>query len=199
MIQAGSALACIVLAAGSSKRFGSDKRQATLDDGRTLLEATLAGIPRLFEKHMLVLHPGDEALAKAHDASWNIIIAPDAALGMGHSLAAALRSCADCMAVLVVLADMPAVQQSTYAALIAELRAERIVLPRYQGKRGNPVGIGADFFADLQQPSGDQGARRLLQTYPDAVLWLDCEDAGVLKDVDTFADLESRGAGSRAY
>jgi molybdenum cofactor cytidylyltransferase len=151
---------CMVLAAGSSSRFGSDKRQALLPDGRTLLEATLANIPPMFTQRILVLHPGDGELAAVHAGSWETVIAASAALGMGHSLAAGLARCTSSTGVLVVLADMPAVQPSTYTELARQLCRDRIVLPRHGGKRGNPVGIGRDFFTDLGRPQGDQGARQ---------------------------------------
>lgn len=180
---------CVVLAAGSSSRFGSDKRQALLPNGRTLLEATLASIPPLFAQRILVLHPGDEELAAAHAGSWETVIAASAALGMGHSLAAGLARCSSATGALVVLADMPAVLPSTYTELARQLCKDRIVLPRHGGKRGNPVGIGRNFFADLMSPQGDQGARHLLQAHPAAILWVDCEDPGILRDIDKPSDI----------
>lgn len=182
-------LACIVLAAGSSRRFGSDKRRARLADGRTLLDSTLQSIPPGFQRQLLVLAAGDDDLAPAPPSHWEVVRATAAAQGMGHSLAAGLSLCTDCDAALVVLADMPAVHSETYAALTAALRRDRMVVPRHAGRRGNPVGIGADFFAGLLQAQGDSGARQLLQTHPELVTWVDCPDPGVLLDIDTPADL----------
>lgn len=190
MTIAASGVSCIVLAAGSSRRFGADKREALLRDGRSLLEATLNSIPPLFEQRILVLHPGDEALVATHAATWQTIIASTAVHGMGHSLAAGLAAATGDTGVLVVLADMPAVSTTTYAALVRLLRRDRLVLPRHDGKRGNPVGIGRDFFAELGMPEGDHGARRLLDAHANAIHWLDCDDAGILKDIDKPADLD---------
>lgn len=185
-------LACIVLAAGSSTRFGSDKRQARLPDGRSVLAATLQAIPPCFERQLLVLKPEDAALADALPAQWQVVTAAQARLGMGHSLAAGLAACRDCSAVLVVLADMPHVHSATYAKLAAALQRTTLVLPRYQGRRGNPVGIGADFFDSLLQPQGDSGARQLLQVHGEAIVWMDCDDPGILQDIDTPADLQEK-------
>lgn len=190
MTAPASGVSCIVLAAGNSSRFGTDKRAARLNDGRPLLDATLASIPLLFEQRILVLHPGDEALAAAHASNWHTLIVPTAAQGMGHSLAAGLAAAAGDTGVLIVLADMPAVRASTYAGLANLLHRDRLVLPRHMGQRGNPVGIGRDFFAELAMPEGDHGARRLLQTHADAIHWFDCDDSGILKDVDKPEDLD---------
>lgn len=190
MKRLAGAPACIVLAAGSSSRFGADKRQAPMPDGRSLLETTLAGIPPVFSHYLLVLHPGDEDLARRHAPVWQSVIADEAALGMGHSLAAGLAACPPCPGAVIVLGDMPRVKPATHAAIAAALQHTRIVLPRYRGQRGNPTGIGADFFSELLTPAADQGARRLLQSCPAALFWVDCDDPGILADVDTRADLE---------
>lgn len=180
---------CIVLAAGSSRRFGSDKRLARLPDGRSLLDATLAAIPPVFVQRLLVLRPGDEALAVPHANDWQCLFAAAAASGMGHSLAAGLAACTAGIGALVVLADMPAVRPDTCNALALMLRPDGITVPRYLGRRGNPVGIGRNYFGDLAEASGDQGARRLLQDSPAAVRWFDCDDPGILVDIDEPAAL----------
>lgn len=180
--------ACLVLAAGSGRRFGTDKRLARLEDGRRLLDATLASIPEELTRY-IVLQAGDRELAGSLPANWTPVFAADAHKGMGHSLAAGIKALPDCSAVLVALGDMPAVARRTYEAIIAALREDRLVVPRHEGRRGNPVGIGSNFFPRLLDPRGDLGARALLDRCPEHLYWLDVQDAGILRDVDTPEDL----------
>ena len=176
--------ACIVLAAGSALRFGSDKRLATLADGRGLLASTLASVPDLFACRILVLKAGEEELAAALAPDWLPVYTTEAARGMGYSLRAGLSALpAACEAALVALGDMPRVQPGTWQALAAALHPQQLVVPRFAGKRGNPVGIGRDFFPDLLKPTGDRGARDLIRERPEAVYWLDCMDPGILVDM----------------
>ena len=57
---------CIVLAAGSSRRFGSDKRQFLLPSGTTLLDQTLATVRDVFDRRVLVLRTDDDELAERY-------------------------------------------------------------------------------------------------------------------------------------
>jgi len=185
-----NSLACIVLAAGKSRRFGADKRQARNSQGQTLLGLALENIPSGFRQHILVLHPGDEAVASAYAANWQIVYAEQAEQGMGNSLAAAIPHVADCTAVLIALADMPLVLPETFTLLAEAARPDRIVVPFFEQQRGNPVVIGRDFLPTLAALKGDSGARQLMQQHPELVVRLEVNDPGVLRDIDTAAELQ---------
>jgi molybdenum cofactor cytidylyltransferase len=182
-------IGCVVLAAGFARRFGADKRQALLPDGTTLLTRTLQNAAPAFTERLLILHEGDAALLQQHAALWPAIIAKDAMLGLGHSLAAALPHLPDWDGMVVVLGDMPWVKTATYRQVKASLSASALVVPHYQGQRGNPVGIGRDFFHELATPRGDQGARALFIHHADAILRCAVDDPGILRDVDMPADV----------
>lgn len=190
MTRVPAGIGCIVLAAGTGSRFGSDKRQARFGTG-TLLDTTLRNIAPLFAQRILVLRAGDKALAARYAADWQIVFAADAEKGMGHSLAAAMALTGDWTAAVVALADMPFVQGSTFEALSASLAADNLVVPYYRGERGNPVGIGKRYFPELARLQGDQGARHLLRQHAAAVVRIDVEDAGILRDIDTPAALQA--------
>ena len=175
---------CIVLAAGSSRRFGSDKRQFLLPSGTTLLDQTLATVRDVFDRRVLVLRTDDDELAARYRADWQIVLAPDAALGMGHSLAAALPAVQDWPGAVIALADMAWVQAKSFRAVQAALEPGALVVPFYCGERGNPVGIGRDYFGRLANPQGDSGARQLFGEYSGRVIRLELDDPGILRDLD---------------
>ena len=192
------AIGIIVLAAGFSKRFTDDKRQALMPDGETLLDNTLKQIPATFRQRILILHPGDEDFAQAYQANWRICIARDAASGMGHSLASAIPLAKNWDAALIALGDMPYVQSTTYSGLQKALLDHPIVRPSYLGKAGNPVGFQSAYFSELAALAGDQGARKLLGKYANDVYLMDSEASGLLKDVDIKADLPGIEAGKNS-
>jgi len=91
---------------------------------------------------------------------------------------------------VIALADMPYIDSKTTAAIASKLsEGASIVVPTYQGKRGHPVGFSAKFRAELESLHGDEGARSILKRYPEEIIFLECDDSGILADIDTPADL----------
>lgn len=180
----------IILAAGYSRRFNSDKRRARLQSGETLLDATLNKIPESFKQRVLVLHPGDEEFGLRYQSNWTLCIAEQANKGMGHSLVAAMPYAQNWDAAVIGLADMPYVQRNTYRAIQKALVKHPIVRPRCHGRMGNPVGFKSAFFKELSELDGDQGARNLLVSHEEKLHLMDCNDWGVIQDIDTSEALK---------
>ncbi|MCL4799694.1 MAG: nucleotidyltransferase family protein, partial [Burkholderiales bacterium] len=62
-----------------------------------------------------------------------------------------------------------------------------------RGERGHPVGFAARYGAELAALAGDAGAREILRRDRGLVELIEVDDPGVLRDVDTRADLEGEG------
>ncbi|AYC34371.1 nucleotidyltransferase family protein [Pseudomonas cavernae] len=181
----------LLLAAGCGSRFGSDKRRATLPDGRSLLAASLANARRAFSEVHVLLRPEDDPAALGLPADCPLIRCADAELGLGHSLAAGVRALAGrrSRALAILLGDMPWVAESSLLRLAQAADAERIVFPLYRGERGHPVLFGRRYWPALLRLTGDQGARAVMLAHEEAWLGIEVDDPGVLRDVDTPADL----------
>ncbi len=194
-------VAALILAAGSSRRFGSDKRQARLPSGQTMLEAVIRVHLQVVDTVRVVTREHDafaEAVCRATGAQ--PVVCPHAALGMGHSLAAGLEWAThqpNVQAVLVSMADMPAVLPDTLRALLARFHASgTLVAPRYvgpsapgrvPGRWGNPRLLPRAHWSGLLTLTGDQGAGAVLDWSHAEVV--DVSDPGILCDADTPQDL----------
>ena len=69
-------------------------------------------------------------------------------------------------------------------AAFAPKEGRGIVVPVAQGKRGNPVLWGRDYFAAMADVAGDTGAKHLLGTHAEAIVEITA-DATVHADIDT--------------
>jgi molybdenum cofactor cytidylyltransferase len=186
----------ILLAAGYSKRFGSNKLLQALPPGspEAGVPIALASARRLLEVRpdaIAVVRPRAQKLAGLlRDAGCNTVVCRNAAEGMGTSLAAGVRAAADAEGWVVALADMPFIRADTIRAIVRALEGgAAIAAPSYQGQRGHPVGFGRDAFEELAALSGDQGARELLARHAAKCMLCETDDPGVLRDIDRPSDL----------
>ena len=185
----------LILAAGASRRFGADKRQARLPSGETLLEATLSVLCPADPLPLLVLRPGETAPAPFQDQA-RVIPSPRWDQGQGHSLAAGASAWDPAAApwLLIALGDMPYLQRETLTALehaCAEAQVAPgpmpLIAPSYQGQRGHPVAVPARLRPAALALTGDQGLKALFASEP--VKLLPSQDPGVCRDVDRPEDL----------
>ncbi|NIF27290.1 nucleotidyltransferase family protein [Pantoea sp. Tr-811] len=177
----------LVLAAGRGVRFGADKRRAILADGRSLLAHSVARAQAVFADVRVVLREGERGEDFGLPGDCRVIVSPDAALGMGHSLAAGAGSLLDsqAQAVAIMLGDMPWIELATLQRLAEAASPATIVLPRHAGQQGHPVMFGRDFWPALVALRGDAGARSVVQAHRDCCVVVEVGDSGVVRDVDT--------------
>jgi molybdenum cofactor cytidylyltransferase len=185
----------VVLAAGKGSRFKgpAHKLEQSLGDlsvlGRTLRNAVASHLPVV-----VVTTPALAGLAAQTVAARDIVVVSpaQAALGMGRSIASGIAARADAPGWLLLPGDMPMVRPATLLAVAAALEHHPVAYAQYQGRRGHPVGFAAELYSELVMLSGDEGARRIVARYP--ATGVDVDDAGVLLDLDTEADLASMRA-----
>ncbi|KRB85785.1 hypothetical protein ASE00_03165 [Sphingomonas sp. Root710] len=173
----------ILLAAGGARRMGEDKLLADLGGKPLLLHAFEAIMAAGLGQPVVAVSPGS-AVVPLIAGRAALVEVENHALGMGHSLAAAIRAAPlDWSAAIICLGDMPFVCPGTLAMLVDRATPDSIVRPRFNSRAGNPVLWGRSFFAALARSTGDTGGRALLAHHE--TQWLDCDDPGVLYDIDT--------------
>jgi molybdenum cofactor cytidylyltransferase len=182
----------ILLAAGSAKRFGSDKLLHALPHEVPIAIQAARHLSAVFQKDILaVVGPEATALPDLLRAEGcRVVVCGNAAEGMGASLACGVRAAADAGGFVVALGDMPFIRASTIAAVRDALVAGApLVAPYFRARRGHPVGIAGSFRAQLEALQGDEGARRLLDTHADKLIKVPVGDPGAIRDIDTPGDL----------
>jgi len=182
----------LVLAAGQGSRFhgSSHKLQQPLGGGSVLGNTLRHAI----ESHLPVVVVTTTLLAplvagQLATRDMVVISDADAHRGMGYSIAAGVAERAGAQGWLVLPGDMPMVRPATLRAVAAGLAQHAVVFAQYRGRRGHPVGFSAELYSELVMLAGDDSLRRIVARYP--AHGQEVNDAGVLVDVDTVADLEA--------
>ena len=103
--------------------------------------------------------------------------------GMGDSIACGVAATPDAHGWLILPADLPLIQPQTLLAVAEALQQHVVVVPRYAGQQGHPVGFAPSCREALLQLTGDQGARAVVAQH--TVCRLDVDDEGCVLDVDT--------------
>ena len=165
----------LVLASGRGERF-----KASGGGEGSKLQALLGGIPvlrwtlRAVEESGLPFHVEDRGHA-----------------GMGDSIAAAVRATAQATGWLVLPADLPFISPLALRNVAAALGESRVVVPRFRGQAGHPVGFAAACRDALSALAGPTGAAAIVQATPaHRIATLDLDDPGIVMDIDTVQDLD---------
>jgi molybdenum cofactor cytidylyltransferase len=182
----------VVLAAGPGRRFrGAEPKLQQPLGSTSVLATTLRHAIESRLPLLVVLTEQLAPLAASLVAKRDMLVLAEADTrrGIGHSIAAGVAERASAHGWLVLPGDMPVVKPATLRAVAAALAEHPVACAQYRGRRGYPVGFGAELYSELVMLSGDDGARRLIARYP--AHGEEVDDPGVLVDVDTVADLEA--------
>ncbi len=183
-------IAAVVLAAGQSRRMGGPNKLLATLDGKPLVRlAVEAAVASRADPVIVVTgHRAPEIEAALDGLSVTFAHNPDYADGLSTSLRTGIRALpAGLEGAVVLLSDMPGVDAETLDRLISAFdpaEGAEIVVPTWQGKRGNPVLWASRFFKDLMAVSGDAGGRHLIGANSELVVEIEV-GAAVALDVDT--------------
>jgi len=189
----------LVLAAGSSVRFGSDKLMAPFR-GRPLVAHTVVAVTEAITAGTLAggvaVIPSDAAVLawQLDQAGLLLVENPEAATGLASSLKRGLAVLAEAHvppagAAVVILADQPGLRAEVIARLVERWRRSGLsARPRYRempDEPGHPVLLDRSVWPLAATLTGDTGLGSVLRG--DAITLVDV--AGANPDVDTPADL----------
>lgn len=186
----------VLLAAGFSRRFGhEDKLMQPVNGEMAMALVAARSLIAVLEQAVAVVRQENTALAAAlHEMGFHVVCCEAQATAMSDSLIAgvdaAVHAFPAMQGLLVALADMPMIQAETIQKVVECLqRGACIVQPEYAQQPGHPVGFDVQMVAELLAVRGDQGARQVLKKHAAAVTRLRCDDAGIVLDIDTPAQL----------
>ncbi len=190
-------IACVVLAAGMAKRFGSTKQLAELGSaGQTLVQTAVNAAVGSRSSYVLLIlgHDASEIVARLRPGRAQIILNREYETGIASSVRASISNIpSDSSAAIFMVADQPKVTSeilnqlidSYYSSLTdRKSNAPKIFALSQKGEPRNPVLITSDLFQQLLALKGDVGAREIIRSHTRDLRLIEVEDPAVFEDID---------------
>jgi len=185
----------IVLAAGESRRMGTQKLLLPFGDATVIESVVLTALASRVDRVLVVLgaDKGD-VREELEPLGIDLVVNENFAEGMLSSVQAGFRALpADAEAAVVMLGDQPFLPARVVDAVVDAFQrsGKGIVVPTFQGRRGHPVLIGLKYRDAVLALDPADGLRRLMQAHPDDIFEAAVEDANILRDMDVPEDYAS--------
>jgi molybdenum cofactor cytidylyltransferase len=187
-----SGICAIILAAGESTRMGSPKMLLDFN-GKSMLECVIGNVSEsVVDDIVVVLGAYRTELEKiVLKTSARFCYNDNYKEGMLSSVKCGFRNIpADTEAVLVFQGDQPLICSKVINEVVKAYRnsGKGIIIPVYKNRRGHPLMVGRIYISEIEKLSPDEGLRSLSQKFPDDIHEVVTDEAGILRDFDTFEE-----------
>jgi len=156
----------IILAAGSSKRYGNKNKLAQIFQDKPIIKHVIDVLLEENDPKDLLVVVGYERskiINLINNPNIKIVNNIDYEKGIGTSISCAMRHLEDYIqGVMIIPADMPFISKVDLRNLenkFIELDSTKVVFPKHESILGNPVILPKSYFDILTNLKSDEGAR----------------------------------------
>lgn len=184
-------VSAVVLAAGLSTRMGRNKLLLNFKDKPLIarLVDTLLG-SKIDEVIVVLGHEIEKVRAELQGKPVRLVHNPDYREGLSTSVRTGVDAVSpDADGIMICLADQPLLEPADVNQIVAAFADAKkvnksIVVPFFEGERGNPVILDASLRVAILGIVGDVGCKGVIKRYPEKVYALEMENDHVVRDVD---------------
>ena len=185
----------IILAAGSSRRMGSQKLLLPYGNS-TIIETVIDNVLNSSVDHvMLVLGPKkEEILQVVGNRPVKFCHNREHEKGMLSSVICGIRALpAEAVSALIFLGDQPGIPPAVTNSVIEAYNEELygIVIPVNNNRRGHPLLVDMKYRKKVEHLDLEEGLRSLRHQFPEDVLEVEVNEPGILVDIDTREDYKN--------
>lgn len=195
-----STVSTILLAAGESRRMSGINKLMLAVEGEPLLRRTVKTLlaSRLGEMVVVLGHQAEEARILLHGLEVRTVVNNHYREGQMSSVHCGLEALTrPCDGVMICLTDQPLLTAQDIDVLIDAFgrRSASILVPTYEGRRGNPIVLAYGHRAAILGGGRNLGCKRLIERNPELVTTVEMDTDHVVFDLDTpedYASLQAR-------
>lgn len=178
----------IIMASGFSRRMKGNKLLLELK-GISIIERVIKTIKESDVDSVILVYREDVIKKIGMKNGVKTVYNDKAYLGQSQSIRLGIEhSPIDTEAYMFFVADQPFLDTYTINKLIGAFKAERnqIVMPEYNGKKGNPVIFSSRLKDELLNIHGDMGGRSIIRKRHGEVKIVKFSNDTLGKDIDTW-------------
>ena len=184
----------VIMASGFSRRMGENKLLLEYK-GKTFIENTADKVLECgFDKIILVTsHREIEQIFESrvkNRKEFMIAVNKNPASGLSESIRTGLKELRECDVCMFFTGDQPGLTLDTIKVILARAGKDKIIIPKYTGKKGMPTVFGSDFFEELMKLAGDSGGKQIMNSHGKSIEYVEIKDPLEGFDIDTREDYE---------
>lgn len=192
-------ITAILLAAGSSRRMGKENKLTLAFKGKPMIAHMVDEILASQPDELIVVtgYESSEISAWLKDKQVKIVFNPHHLKGMTTSIQAGVMAAHEhSSGFMICLGDQPLILAKEYNLLINHFLEEKsfntrqILVPVFEGKRGNPVIFSSFYRNEILQHQQMEGCREIILRNQPYVRPITVETPHILKDIDTPEDYD---------
>jgi molybdenum cofactor cytidylyltransferase len=186
--------AIIIISAGSSSRLGRPKQLVDYKGNKLInhiLKECLAS--KLGDVYLLLGANKDIIETQLSPGDYQLLHNPDWKKGMGNSISKAVREISESNryeGIYIVLSDQIFLDHHLLKTIDKkrEENPDHIVISQYTEGKGPPSYFPQQYFSELCDLDGDDGAKKVVRSHSDKIIYVNFEKGNI--DIDTPEDLK---------
>ena len=183
----------IVLAAGLSKRYGSENKLSALINGKSIINHTIDNLLKTFSYNDIIVvlgHDYENIINLINNSKISFIKNKIYKNGIGSSISTGMQKIdLNTIGVMIIPGDMPFIEKEDLIKIqnkFFELDCKKVICPKYNNIPGNPVLLPKSHFNILKKLNGDNGAKPFIK---DKDITFVETNYGTFFDIDTVESL----------
>jgi molybdenum cofactor cytidylyltransferase len=189
-------ISAVILAAGESRRMGVQNKLLLPIGGEVLIRKFVKSVcaSEVDEVLVVVGHEAEKIKTVLREQLVRFVDNPGYVEGMTTSIQSGVKAASpESTGLMICLADLPFTETAEFNRLIHAFsdfcvtESSPIIVPVFQGQRGNPVLFSSQFRKIILAHEGE-GCRGIVRKYPQCVREVIMENDNILRDLDTPKD-----------